>query len=809
MDEPSSVALELGARVEAARATSARSQGEPLDDGSPSTLVRAREEVSGAVPSTSRPVDASSLANGAPARADHPSIEGAARPARAPERTVGLTGKLGKYQLVASLGRGGMAEVMLALVRGPTGANKLTVLKILREDVRASSQDAVQLFVAEAQLAARFSHRNVVRTYEAAEIDGRYMLAMEYLEGQTYRHVQRRAAKTCGLLLHEHLRVLSQMARGLQYVHTLTDYDGEPLETVHRDVSPQNVFVTYDGEVKLLDFGIAQTRSGELPAQERVIKGKLDYMAPEQLKREPVDARADVFALGAMLWEAISGVRFAGGRAVSDYAKAQARVHGSEANIRSVQPNVPDALAALVDQALALSPADRLPDASSFADAVDTYLLAVGEPCPLPRGQEPRGTDSDSLPALMHSLFARDRTKLRGLVDRHLQRLSSEQVEAEEGSSERVFVAAVAEVETSGWTSIRDLSGQSGLQSLSRAGTDESTASIVIDAAELGALPAGVELAAAPELSDADEPTRPRIASDLSALSRESQRATLPPAMAYESKLGSGGQGRASTRARANQVRPSFARGGTHRPALARGTGNFERAHVRGRATTALLLAFGALSGGALAWFAPAAGVEPADSRTEVVVVEETAASSSADEAPRIGLPAPLAEPAVVHEPSLADTPIAAPEEEVIVTEPVVTEIVAAEPSSESAPAAASAPSVVSAEPRPDDTVGVPAPVDPPDTASSKQAGASDGPTAHEPVPQVVSAPPAAPSKPPIVVQKPGVGVALAQKPGVGVVHKAVVPAKKSPLARPAGAAVRAPAPVPFKATVERNPYLR
>jgi hypothetical protein len=415
-------------------------------------------------------------------------------------------------------------------------------------------------------------------------------------------------------------------------------------------------------------------------------------------------------------------------------------VHGTEANIRTVQPDVPEALATLVDHALALLPADRLSDAESFADAIDAYLLSVGEPCPSARGHEPRAAQRDSLPALMHSLFERDRVKLRGLVDRHLQRLQSAQYEVEVPTSERVFVA-VAEVETSGWTSIRDLSGQSGLHSLSRSRGDESTVSVVLDSAELGSIeltsvapgPAGagpVEAEAEhAELFEADEPTRPRIAADLASFPRSRT------------------QGSASTA-------PENVR--AHEPAfgssLARGTGNFERAHVRTRAATAMLLVFGALSGGALAWFAPTADVEAPTESVGVVVLPEPPASSASSSELAVELPPPLAEPAVVYElspPSVlgsrAEDQRALPGAPVVEPEPVVTErLQAALP------------------------LFVPAP---------------EG--ALRPV---------------------------AQKQAVGQVRKPAVFAKKAALLRPASSGVarpRAPVPVPFKPTVERNPYLR
>ncbi|HEY6882195.1 MAG TPA: serine/threonine-protein kinase, partial [Polyangiales bacterium] len=239
-------------------------------------------------------------------------------------------GSFGKYHLIASLGQGGMANVFLALMAGPSGFNKLLVIKIMRQDLLAGSEETTRMFMAEARLAARLVHPNIVHTYEVGEQDGRYFLAMEYLDGQPLSSVLNRARGDSEIPLAEYLRMIAELARGLHYAHTLRGFQGEPLEVVHRDVSPQNVIVTYDGQVKLLDFGIAKTADAEHLTQVGTIKGKLDYIAPEQLRSDSIDGRADIFALGAMMWEVISGHRFAGGRRVGDVNKMQARLVGGE-----------------------------------------------------------------------------------------------------------------------------------------------------------------------------------------------------------------------------------------------------------------------------------------------------------------------------------------------------------------------------------------------------------------------------------------------------------------------------------------------
>jgi eukaryotic-like serine/threonine-protein kinase len=166
---------------------------------------------------------------------------------------------LGKYQLIAELARGGMAIVYLALVQGPGGFNKLVVVKELKPEL-IEEPAFLAMFLDEARLAAKLSHANIVQTNEVGNDGKRYFMAMDYLDGRGLDRVRRRArASGQDLSLPIHLRILCDMLAGLHYAHTLTDFDGTPLSIVHRDVSPQNVFVMFDGQVKLLDFGIAKS----------------------------------------------------------------------------------------------------------------------------------------------------------------------------------------------------------------------------------------------------------------------------------------------------------------------------------------------------------------------------------------------------------------------------------------------------------------------------------------------------------------------------------------------------------------------
>ena len=278
--------------------------------------------------------------------------------------------RIGRYDVVTLLGEGGMARAYLAVFRGPAGFNKLAVIKQIRPEL-AWDRDFVAMFLDEARLAARLSHPNVVQTYEVLVDEGHYNLAMEYLEGQTLSEIHRRMDRRC-IPLEEQLWVLTQVLAGLQYAHALQDYDGTPLKIVHRDVNPANVFVTYNGEVKLLDFGIAKASGAVATTKRGMVKGKLGYCAPEQLQGAIPDGRTDIFAVGVMLWEAIAGRRMTKGSTAA--VLAEARMSGKERKIREVCPDVSPALAEICDRALAPNPAERYPTAAEFQRDLEIYL---------------------------------------------------------------------------------------------------------------------------------------------------------------------------------------------------------------------------------------------------------------------------------------------------------------------------------------------------------------------------------------------------------------------------------------------------
>jgi serine/threonine-protein kinase len=309
--------------------------------------------------------------------------------------------RIGRYQLVTLLAEGGMARVYLAFARGPAGFDKLVVVKQIRPEL-AWDQDFVTMFFDEARIAARLSHRNVVHTYEVVEDNGQYLLVMEYLEGHTVADVLRRVSRE-NMPLDQHLWILTQVLSGLSYAHELRDYDGTPLGLVHRDVSPSNVFLSYTGEVKLLDFGIAKAAGAISATHEGTIKGKLGYSAPEQFLQSAIDGRADIYAVGVMLWEALGRRR----RRMADTPAAtyQARISGLEPKIREVCPDVPAVLADICDRATAPDPDERYTTAAEFQRDLEEYLDQASRP---PGRRE--------LAALLERHFHAERTERRSRV---------------------------------------------------------------------------------------------------------------------------------------------------------------------------------------------------------------------------------------------------------------------------------------------------------------------------------------------------------------------------------------------------------
>ncbi|RKG57877.1 serine/threonine protein kinase, partial [Corallococcus sp. CA054B] len=277
---------------------------------------------------------------------------------------------VGKYVVRRKLAEGGMAEIFLCTARGPEGFEKEVVIKRVRAFL-ASDPDFVQMFIAEARLASRLNHANVVQIFDFDKHEDTYYLAMEYVRGCSLWELRKRSKEAMTpmppvLVAH----IGAEVARGLHYAHRLR-VNGELLNLVHRDVTPHNVLVSYDGAVKLTDFGIA--KAGNKLTNPGVLKGKFAYMSPEQARGESVDVRTDVFALGVVLWELLTGGRLFQGD--SEIAVLRAVQESTIVPPARLNPDVPPDLDAAICRALERDLSKRFQTAGELERALAQCVL--------------------------------------------------------------------------------------------------------------------------------------------------------------------------------------------------------------------------------------------------------------------------------------------------------------------------------------------------------------------------------------------------------------------------------------------------
>jgi serine/threonine-protein kinase len=311
---------------------------------------------------------------------------------------------MGRYVPLARIGSGGMAEVYLAVARGPVGFNKLAVLKRVKN---TDDPAIIQMFLDEARLAARLNHPNIVHTYEVGEVSEKYFIAMEYLEGQSLHAVLRRAELSDAMVAY----ILAQALRGLHHAHELRDFDGSHMDVVHRDVSPHNIHVTYGGEVKLLDFGIAKTTLNSTHTETGILKGKIRYMAPEQFGEPDVDRRADLFACGIVLWEMLSRRQLFQG----EFSKVMNRIVNEDAPaLRTIRPEIAPELEAIVAKALHRDRDARYATADAMRLDLEQFLR-------LSAGGE--GSHDQEVARAMSETFSPDRDEVRAKIKAFLDNL--------------------------------------------------------------------------------------------------------------------------------------------------------------------------------------------------------------------------------------------------------------------------------------------------------------------------------------------------------------------------------------------------
>jgi serine/threonine protein kinase len=255
------------------------------------------------------------------------------------------TTKLGSYEIVRKLARGGMAEVYLA-----RSGDKLVVLKKILPRY-ANNSRYVQLFLDEAKLAASLDHPHIVKTFDMGMIDGQYYFAMEYVHGQDVRSILRRSERTGRKVpIALVVKIARTVAEALHYAHERRRADGTLLDVVHRDVSPSNILVSYDGAIKLADFGVAKASSSSVRTRTGTLKGKVGYMSPEQARGAMIDRRSDIFSLGVVLWELVAIRRLF--KSDNDLATIQAIIHFAPPPLTNVRSDCPAELAQIIERAL-------------------------------------------------------------------------------------------------------------------------------------------------------------------------------------------------------------------------------------------------------------------------------------------------------------------------------------------------------------------------------------------------------------------------------------------------------------------------
>ena len=290
----------------------------------------------------------------------------------------------GKYLLDHKLTEGGMAEIFLArpnpMLATPELLARRGPIVVKRLFAHHSAEgEFVRMFFNEARLAARIKHPHIVDIFDQGESDGTYFLAMEYIPGEDLRGIAQQS-DTVGKRppLAVLCRIIMDTLAGLHYAHTLADEQGLPLGLVHRDVSPQNVLVTYDGVVKLIDFGIAKATRAHNSEQTQagMIKGKYAYMSPEQTRGEQLDARSDIFSAGTLLWELLTWRRLF--KRATDLATLVAVTEEPAPSMRAINSDIPQELDDITLRALAPSRNDRWSSAKEFHDALHAFVKKAG-----------------------------------------------------------------------------------------------------------------------------------------------------------------------------------------------------------------------------------------------------------------------------------------------------------------------------------------------------------------------------------------------------------------------------------------------
>lgn len=335
--------------------------------------------------------------------------------------------RLGRYRLLLELGQGGMARVFVAFSSGLGGFNKLVVLKVMRDELR-ENEGSLAMFLAEARLAARMNHPNIVQTLEVGEDGGRYFICMEYLEGQTLGRLMKKTVDA-PLPLAARLEMICQVLEALIYMHGFADPDGTALSLVHRDISPNNIFLTFDGSAKVLDFGVAKATGVSHETEAGMFKGKLGYAAPEQILGNS-EQRSDVFAVGVLLWELLAYRRLSQDRTQQEIV--QARMAGVDSELMRNALGVPVDLIQICTRAVARRLEDRYVSALEMRDALRAYIRSNN-----------LDYSPEQLRDLLGELYATERAEVRRLIDQRMKQAVIEDDHPENGQQSIPVAPAV------------------------------------------------------------------------------------------------------------------------------------------------------------------------------------------------------------------------------------------------------------------------------------------------------------------------------------------------------------------------------
>ncbi|MFY2560588.1 protein kinase domain-containing protein [Corallococcus terminator] len=282
----------------------------------------------------------------------------------------------GRYSLVSRLGKGGMAEAWRARLVGEAGVTKPVLIKKVLPEY-AQDERFIQMFISEARISASLSHGNIAQVFDFGRTDGEHFLAMELVDGPPLHRIIKRALQhgLSAVPVAQAVFIAMEICRGLHYAHTRKDSRGVPLGIVHRDISPENVLVSYEGQVKVVDFGIAKARELRgFNTEPGVVKGKYLFFSPEQARGEDVDARTDVWAAGVVLYQMLCGRLPLQG---PEYVVMHQLQEGRFPSARSLRPELPAELDDIVQKALAVKKEERFESALALAEALSGFLYAT------------------------------------------------------------------------------------------------------------------------------------------------------------------------------------------------------------------------------------------------------------------------------------------------------------------------------------------------------------------------------------------------------------------------------------------------